>query len=173
MAEGVRGVSGSLDVLWSGAAGAVLVALFTIGYTEVREARQRARVRMGYARLLDAEIEANGRALERIHERTDVSWEDLATDWLESPPTDEAWKEIRASLAPLIKAEDFNTLDEHYRLLGVLLDMKNHPQDTKGSIDWGVYGISSDLKDELPRLRSMLARYANPPRRAWSRMFGR
>ncbi len=55
-----------LDNLWSGAAGAVLVALFTVGYTEIRERRQQVRERMGYARLLDTEIEANGRALEAL-----------------------------------------------------------------------------------------------------------
>lgn len=156
-------MSVSLGDLWSGAAGAALVALFTIGYTEVREARQRLRARMGYARILDAEIEANGRALEQVHEDTVMSWEDFTSTWLERPPTDEVWREIRAPLAPLIRAEDFDILDEHYRLLGVLLDMKEHPSVSREPKDWGVYGVSSDLKDEVPRLRNMLSRYANPP----------
>jgi hypothetical protein len=158
-------MSFGLDNLWSGAAGAVLVALFTVGYTEVRERRQQARERMGYARILDAEIEANGRALERVHEDTVVSWEDLTRTWLDRPPTDEVWREIRAPLAPLIRAEDFDTLDEHYRLLGVLLDMKEHPPVTQEPMDVTVYGVSSDLKDEVPRLRDMLSGYANPPGR--------
>jgi len=154
----VRVVSLGLGDLWSGAAGAALVALFTVGYTEVREARQRGRARRGYARVLDGEIEANGRALEGIFDRPDISWIDLPRSWLERPPSDEAWKEIRVPLATLIKGEDFDTLDEHYRLLGVLLDLKEHPEEAEGQ-DISVWGVSSDLKDEVPRLRSMLSKY--------------
>ena len=39
MEEGVRIVSVNLGDLWSGAAGTGLVALFTVGYTEAREAQ--------------------------------------------------------------------------------------------------------------------------------------
>jgi hypothetical protein len=108
--------------------GALLVFIFTVIYTEIREARQRVRARMGYARLLDDEIEANGRALKRIEEQADLSWGDLSSMWLERPPTDEAWKEVREPLVPLINPEDFRKLGEHYRLLAILLDLKEHPR---------------------------------------------
>jgi len=164
--EDVRAVS--FDVLWSGAAGAGLVALFTIGYTEVREARQRVRARMGYARLLDAEIEDNGRVMEALSYVPQVTWKALAEGyWLESPPSVEAWKEVRAPLAALIKPEDFERLDAHYRRIGVFMDRKEHPplEEEQLPAALSAWGFSSDLKDEVPRLRSMLAGYANPPAR--------
>jgi hypothetical protein len=159
-------MSFGLDNLWSGAAGAVLVALFTVGYTEIREARQRVRTRMGYTRLLDTEIEANGRVLERFDKEGDMSWEDVAWKWLDAPPTDEAWKEVREPIVALIKAEDFDALNEYYRLLGVLLDLKEHP---KADPEWHqrehVPGVASDLVAETPELRAMLSRYATPSSR--------
>lgn len=143
-------------------AGGLIVFTFTVIYTEIREARQRVRARMGYARLLDDEIEANGRALERVEKRSDLLLEDWTKMWLERPPTDEAWKEVREPLAPLLKPEDFRMLGEHYRLLRVLTDLTEHPRESK---DLTVWGVSGDLSDEVPQLRSMLARYENPSRR--------
>lgn len=142
--------------------GALLTFIFTVVYTEIREARQRLRARIGYARLLHDEIEANGRALERIEEQTNLSWEDLSSVWLERPPTDDAWRQVREPLASLMKPEDFRTLGEHYRLLGILRDIKEHPREAK---DLTVWGVSSDLTDETPQLRKMLSGYENPSRR--------
>jgi hypothetical protein len=146
--------------------GALLVFIFTVIYTEIREARQRVRARIGYARLLDDEMDANLRALERIQSERDhsLSWEDLAHVWLERPPTDEAWKEVREPLAPLIKPDDFRTLAEHYRLLRVLLDLKENPREEEEE-GLTVWGVSSDLYDEAMQLRSMLTRYGTPGKR--------
>ena len=43
-------MSVNLGDLWSGAAGTGLVALFTVGYTEAREARRRVRLNEGRER---------------------------------------------------------------------------------------------------------------------------
>jgi hypothetical protein len=143
--EGVRRMSVGLDALWSGTAGAILVALFTVGYTEVKESRQRVRARMGYARLLEAEIEANGRVAEIISHSPDVSWKDLAAGyWLSRPPSVEAWKEARAPLAALIRSEDFERLDAYYRLIGVFIDLKEHPPATEQPTALTARGVSSD-----------------------------
>ncbi len=102
--------------LLSGVVGALLVFVLTVLWTEIREGRQRARACMGYARLLDAEIEANGRALTNLRENSDMTLEDLTKVLLDRPPTDEAWKEVREPLVPLIRVEDFRALDVYYRL---------------------------------------------------------
>lgn len=144
--------------------GALLVFIFTVIYTEIREARQRVRTLMGYARLLDDEIEANSRVLEMVQTASKISWMEVTSAWLSRPPTDEAWKAVREQLAPLMSPEDFRTLSEHYRLLVVLVDLVGH-QTTSSTSDLTVWGVSSDLTDEAPRLRSMLSRYENPSRR--------
>jgi hypothetical protein len=166
--EGVRGLSsGGLDTLWSGAAGAVLVALFTVGYTEVREARRRVRTCMGYAKLLDTEIEANCRVLEKFDEVGDMSWQEAAWNWLNSPPTAEVWTEVREPIVSLISPEDFDALNEYYRLLRVLLDLKEYPG---ANPSWHqlehVSGVAGDLVAETPGLRDRLSRYARPSSRA-------
>jgi hypothetical protein len=163
--EDVRGVILDPSSLLSGAVGAFIVFVLTVLWTEIREGRQRVRARMGYARLLDTEIEANDRALEELYGRTSttaMSWEDFTRSWL-SPPSAEAWKEVRESLAPLIKAEDFGRLNEYYRLLGVLIEMMR--EEIAGYTDSAARDISYDLKDETAELRDMLCGYANPPRR--------
>ncbi len=102
-----------------------------------------------------------------------MSSEDLVAGWYEQPPSAEAWRAVREPLASLMPAEDFKVLNEHYRLLGVLLDPRERPRRSEQDYHerkLGVQGISSDLKDETPKLRSMLGRYANPPRRV--RLFG-
>ena len=156
-------MSFDLGSLLSGVLGAFIVFVLTVLWTEIREARQRTRARIGYARLLDAELEANGRALSNLRENNDMTWEDLTRALLDRPPSDEAWKEVREPLAPLIKGEDFKALDAYYRLLRVLLELKEYSQNRT---DWGVWGVSSDLEDDTPRLRGKLSRYADPPSRA-------
>ena len=162
-------MSVGFDVLWGGAAGAVLVALFTVGYTEIREARQRVRARIGYARLLDAEIESNGRVTEVIAFSPEVSWKDLnpaADFWLSRSPSVEAWKEVREPLAVLIKSEDFQRLDAYYRRIGVFIALKENPPPTGTGEPppLSAYEFSDELEAEKPDLRRMLSRYANPPR---------
>jgi hypothetical protein len=159
VAEGVRGVIVGPDFLWGGAAGAVLVALFTIGYTEVREARQRVRARMGYARFLGAEIQANGETLEPFND------EDWASEVGQGNALDrisvDAWREARVPLASLIKAEDFDSLVEYYRRLEELMELKGEKVLGAGV----AYRRTSAVMDKTPIVRGLLSRYANPPAR--------
>jgi hypothetical protein len=149
-------------------AGALLVFIFTVLYTEIKEARQRSRVRRGYARLLDSEIEANGKALDLVQAQGYLSWGYSSSDPGERPPTDVAWKEVRTSLAPLMKPEDFRALANYYRQLGALVELAEHLQETEGEdqagsadkTDWTVLTASYALIDETQQLRSMLSRYA-------------
>jgi hypothetical protein len=120
--EDVRRVSVGLDLL-SGAAGAVFVAIITILYTELQDARQQARARMGYARLLDAEIEAHEPVVGELRTYQDRFLMSLSeTSYV--PPTIKVWPEISAKLAALIEAEDFALLNKYYRELQVLVDLK-------------------------------------------------
>ncbi len=59
MVEGIRTVSLGVDDLLSGAVGALLVALITVAYTEVRESRTRTEGVAGLARLLLNEVSGN------------------------------------------------------------------------------------------------------------------
>jgi hypothetical protein len=78
---------------------------------------------------------------------------------------DEAWKEVREPLAPLIRAEDFDVLDQYYRLLGRLVEMKppdpQKPPASYGAID----RLTSDVRGRTQNIRDMLSGYANLPSR--------
>lgn len=133
--------------LFSGAVGGVIVFVLTVLWAAVRDGRQRVRARIGYARLLEAELESNQGVLNRL--QFPPTLEDLAkgedplagpafrgapwwlwSDFLDSPfytwPTHpsrltlDAWREVREPLVPLINAEDFKTLDLYYRLIAEL-----------------------------------------------------
>jgi hypothetical protein len=173
-------MSVGLDNLLSGAAGAALVALITVGYTEIREARQRVRAAMGYARLLDAEIEANGRALEVLQDHSNMPWEEYLQLALARPPSIEIWTQVRAQLAPLIKPEHLAVLDDYYRRIELLLAAKERPlldaKEVREQLGWEVNlaeegnpaldSIAHALERDTPWARGALSEYANPPRRA-------
>ena len=176
-------MSVGLDNLLSGAAGAVFVALITVGYTEIREARQRVRASMGYARLLDAEIEANSRALEVLQEHSNMPWEEYLQLALVRPPSIEIWTQVRAQLAPLIKPEHLAVLDDYYRRIGFLLDAKDRPlldakdvrerlgyqgMDLTEEGNFALDSIAYNLDRDTPWARGALSVYVNPPwHRRW------
>jgi hypothetical protein len=124
-----------MDFLFSGIAGAVLAVLGTIGYTEVKEARQRSRQRSGLARLLHAEILRNSPILkdydvsyiiapDAVIPRTEIRQREV---WhiQEMPPVKlDAWQESRATITSLLPKKDFDAVEVYYRELESLLDTK-------------------------------------------------
>ncbi len=87
--------------------------------------------------------------------------------WLTNSPSAEAWREVRAPLAALITPEDFGQLDAYYRRIGVFMDLRAHPpvSETEETRGLTAQELAASIEDNVPRLRSMLSRYANPPRR--------
>jgi hypothetical protein len=156
-----------LDDLLGGLVGAVLVALITVVYTEVREARQRVRARVGYARLLDAEIEANERVANELGKHRDIFLMSLPKVQY-TPPTIEAWPKISVKLAPLIEANEFASINEYYRQLRVLVDLKEN-RALAAERGQPVDKFLSGLRGHTKEARRLLSKYANPPRRSWWR----
>jgi hypothetical protein len=113
-----------LDNLLSGLAGAALVALITMVYTENREARQRIRARMGYVRLLSHELEANKPIVDEIARKYRERLVYSLHKYDYPLPKIEVWPEVRVNLAPLLDIAEFAALDDYYRQLQVLLDKK-------------------------------------------------
>jgi hypothetical protein len=114
---------GNPDRATSVVLGVIVGAFVTFVFTDWRHARQRVNALIGYARLLDAEIEANEPVVEALNKyRGRFSWDLLKVEY--TPPTIEAWPEIRVKLAPLIEAEEFASINEYYRQVRVLVDLK-------------------------------------------------
>jgi hypothetical protein len=113
--EDARAVSLGLDMQWSGAAGAGLVAIFTVVYTEVREARQRGRELRGLARVIRPKMERNSDAIDTLKH----AGLDPAT-YRDEHPTRDAWYDTRVRLSQLMKDEDFHKLAMFYDDLEML-----------------------------------------------------
>jgi hypothetical protein len=97
-----------------------------------------------------------------------ITWDELVGYHGESPPSDEAWRAVREPLASMIKAKDFDKLNEYYRRLRVHLVLQARPGPAGYKIHpkhLPAQGISSELMGETPELRALLSQYANPPRR--------
>jgi hypothetical protein len=131
-----------MDFLFSGIVGAVLAILGTVGYTEYKEFRLRARQRSGFARLLNAELSRNSDILANYNvsyiiapdvviPRTETRQREV---WRiqELPPVKlEAWRESRATIASLLPKKDFDAVEVYYRELESLLDTKPSVEEEK------------------------------------------
>ena len=51
----------------------------------------------------------------------------------------------------------------YYRLIRVLLDLKQHPPDLEHGTDITISGVTFDLRRDTSRQREALARYTDPP----------
>jgi hypothetical protein len=154
-APGVRGMSVLLA--------AFLGAFATLVFTEWRQARQRVTARIGYARLLDAEVEANEAVIDALGKHRGRFLMTLRKVGY-TPPTIEVWPEIGASFAPLIEAEEFASINDYYRQLRILVDLKEGRAlgAAKGQ---PVSVFLSRLNPLTQEARRLLSKHANPPQR--------
>ncbi len=155
----------SVDIwnLWSGAAGAVLVALFTVVYTEVREARGAVRELAGLARLLADEVERNEETV-RISPPAagDERSKELLTTLSTKPPVIDVWLETRVRLAQGLEREDFDSIADYYQtlqwlamglqILGPHAPMSARPISHKAA-SW---------QEQTADVKERLRRYASP-----------
>src|SRR5215216_4937863 len=139
-APGVRGMSVLLA--------AFLGAFATLVFTEWRQARQRVIARIGYARLLDAEVEANEMVMDALGKHR----------FLMTLP------EVGASFAPLIGADEFASINDYYRQLRILVDLEEGRAlgAAKGQ---PVSVFLSRLNPLTQEARRLLSKHANPPQR--------
>jgi hypothetical protein len=152
-APGVRGMSVLLA--------AVLGAFATLVFTEWRQARQRVTACMGYARLLDAEIEANEPVVNELNKHRVRFLMDLHKYGGYIPPSIEVWPEISVKLAPLIEAEEFASINEYYRQLRVLVDLKEG-RAIGAARGQSVDAFLSRLKPLTKEARRLLSEYTEP-----------
>jgi hypothetical protein len=143
--------------------GVIVGAFATFVFTEWRHARQRVNALIGYARLLDAEIEANEPVVEALNKYRGRFLRDLLKVEY-TPPTIEVWPEIRVKLAPLIEAEEFASINEYYRQLRVLVDLREG-RPLAAAKGRPVDDLRSTLRSLTQEARRLLSKYANPPQR--------
>ena len=152
-APGVRGMSVLLV--------AFLGAFATLVFTEWRQARQRVIARIGYARLLHAEVEANEMVMDALGKHRFLM---TLPEVGYTPPTIEVWPEIGASFAPLIEADEFASINDYYRQLRILVDLEEGRAlgAAKGQ---PVSVFLSRLNPLTQEARRLLSKHANPPQR--------
>jgi hypothetical protein len=160
-APGVRGMSALLA--------AFLGAFAALVFTEWRQARQRVTARMGYARLLDAEIEANEPVVNQLNKHRGRFFIDLHKYGGYIPPSIEVWPEISVKLAPLIEADEFASINDYYRQLRFLVDLEAGRAlgAAKGQ---PVSNFLDEVNPLTQEARRLLSKHANPPQRV--RWFG-
>jgi hypothetical protein len=173
VAEDVQRVIDDPNLLWSGAAGAILggvvVAAITIGYTEFRENRQRVRERAGLARVIADEVGRNGRLLENSKappvEEPEVK-EILKVASGTSLPSADAWRESKVRLAQLIDIQDLEAISDYYTIVQSL----ETPSGATTAIR--VRADEPDWQERTDDVNKRLARYAKLRRSLCQRMFG-
>ena len=122
MASGVRGVSSDVPIyytLLSGAVGALIVFVLTVGSGWVVRTRQRGRELSGLARAIRPEMERNADVLmilRKLKERAALSPEAYQREH----PIYDAWRDTRIKLAELMQPEDFRVLSYFYEELELL-----------------------------------------------------
>jgi len=163
-AAGTLGAPGSRGI--SVLLAAFLGALATLVFTEWRQARQRVSARMGYARLLVAEIEANEPAVKTLDKhRQRYLFDDLRKYGGYTPPSIEVWPEISVKLAPLIEADEFALINDYYRQLRVLVDLKEG-RALRAAKSQSVSRFLDEVMNPLQHeARRLLSKHANPPQR--------
>jgi hypothetical protein len=146
--------------LASASVGAVVGAFSTFVVTELREARQRMRTLMGYSRLLAIELEANKRVADEVDKQHDKFVMSLDSAKYTAPRI-ETWLEIRVKLAPLLKTDEFHAFNEYYRLLQMLLDLKEGNTAEEGGMP--VRDFVQRLRRYTETTQGIVSKYANPP----------
>jgi hypothetical protein len=180
--------------LFSGAVGGVIVFVLTVLWAVIRDGRQQVRACVGYARLLNTEINANERVLtgtpppvvipEMVQEpyfrsfrNEPMGFGGVLRDCKEALSS-EAWREVREPLAPLIAVADFERLDRRYRELDWFLVVAQ-PFATENPEE--IAQLSSNppkllkkevsrLLNDVSRLHDVLDKYTYPP--FYTRVFG-
>jgi hypothetical protein len=150
-----------LNVLLSGAAGAIFVAIITIAYTEFREARQAVRECTALARLLSDEVERN----EGLIEVTRPPPADTAGNIREilkvfsttELPTADAWIQTRVRLSH-IERQDFKAIADYYEVV------RSFESPSGATRSYRVRGDERGWKDRTSDVKERLARYAEPNR---------
>jgi hypothetical protein len=153
-------VSADLNFLWSGAAGAILVAIFTVVYTEFREARQAANERAGLARLLAHEVERNEGAVEVAQggpEHGEGVKELVRVRTSTNLPSAEAWVEARARLAQLMARHDFAAIADYYAVVQGL------GSPSGATRPYSVGAVEPGWKERTADVKNRLAKYAELP----------
>jgi hypothetical protein len=129
--------------LVSGLVGALLVFLLTTVYTEVREARQRARERSGLARLLETELQRQSDVL-MPEEMSEVRRE-IAQGGL----TQDVWLECRVRMAQLVDRGTFYGLEIYYREVDQLTRVATDLEAPEEEIDRLIRNLLASLAATL------------------------
>jgi hypothetical protein len=151
-----------LNVLLSGAAGAVFVAIITIAYTEFREARQAVREHTALARLLSAEVERNEGLVEIAPTPTEATQEVLKVASGTALPTVDAWIQTRVRLSQ-IEQRDYNTIHDYYEVV------RSFATPSGATVPHRVGRDEPGWKERTSDVKERLARYAEP-NRIWRRL---
>ena len=156
------------DNLFSALVGALLALLLTTGYTEIRERRQGVRECAGLARLLLYEFRRN-EYLKTVRTREQPAANGEEQEVLsvtgENRPSLQAWMEVRARLAQLMKREDFNALDEYYSTLQSLVDRLGSSENLVETTSLPFLSPTQRWEKRTEEVKALLKLYAEPRRR--------
>ena len=156
------------DNLFSALVGALLALLLISGYTEIRQRRQGVRECAGLARLLLYEFRRN-EYLKTVRTREQPAANGEEQEVLsvtgENRPSLQAWMEVRARLAQLMKREDFNALDEYYSTLQSLVDRLGSSENLVETASLPFLSTTQHWEKRTEEVKALLKLYAEPRRR--------
>ena len=149
--------------------GALLVFIFTVIYTEIREARQRVRECAGLARLLAHEVARNEDQNTVKTRRENVPGgeeQEVLMVWGASPTVVDVWIEARTRLAQLMDREDFNVVADYYRTLQTLAE-KIEPRRTEERAQEAIAvpGHEPSWEERTEQVKELLNQYSEPGKR--------
>ena len=156
------------DNLFSALVGALLALLLTTGYTEIRERRQGVWECAGLARLLVHEVTRNeDQNTVATSEQPAANGEEqeVLSVTGENRPSLQAWMEVRARLAQLMKREDFNALDEYYSILQSLVDRHGSSDNLMETASLPFLSPTQRWEKRTEEVKALLKLYAVPRRR--------
>ena len=156
------------DNLFSALVGALLALLLTTGYTEIRERRQGVRECAGLARLLVHEVTRNedqNTVGTREQPAANGEEQEVLSVTGENRPSLQAWMEVRARLAQLMKREDFNALDEYYSILQSLVDRLGSSDNLMEMASLPFLSPTQRWEKRTQEVKALLKLYAEPRRR--------
>lgn len=154
-----------LGNLSSGAAGALLVALLTVVYTEIREARGGVRETAGLARLLFDEIERNEEAVHVGPSPAEPAQEfrELLLAQNTKVPAVDVWLETRLRLAQGLEPEDFETVVDYYQILhGLAMDLEQSKDPYGATAARPIPREAPSWQERTEDVKKCLRRYASP-----------
>ncbi len=169
--EGSSLSSIGLDDLLSGIIGALFIFVFTVLYTEIREARQRARDCAGMARLLLQEVERNEASLQVGAQKGQEDGREVTQEVLtarrENTPSIDSWRESRGRIAGLLKHADFEAIAAYYDVVQRLTDvLESVPATSSGTKQSVAFRTSEQSwQNRTVDVKDRLRRYAEPSRR--------